>query len=105
MGTVNAPDQAPRRLSQLSVQEVVCKITQGGKLLPGESLTPYPTPSEPLLKPRPTGLTLSRPEGSVVQGPLVPTWGVPTAEIPKRVMGLGIGEEGTGPTGNIAQCV
>lgn len=94
-----------RRLSQLSVPEVVCKITQGCKLLPGESLTPHPTPSEPLLKPRPTGLTLSRPKGSAVQDLLVPTWGVPIAELPKRVMGLGIGEEGAGPTGNITQCV
>lgn len=105
MGTASDPDQAPRWLSQLNVPEFVCKITPGGKLLPGASLTSCRTPSEPLLKSRPTGLTLSRPQGPAVQSPLVPTWGVPTAEIPKGVMALGTGEEVAGPTGNIAHSV
>lgn len=88
-----------------NVPEFVCKITHGGKLLPGASLAPYPTPREPLLKSRPTGLTLSRSKGSAVQSPLVPAWGVPIAEIPQRVMDPGIGEEGAGPTGDIPHSV
>lgn len=68
----------------------------------GHPWLPTPLP----VKSRPTGLTLSRPKGSAVQSPLVPTWGVPIAEIPQRVMDLGIGEEGAGPTGDHpSQCV
>lgn len=98
MGTVRDPDQTPRWLSQLNVPGFVCKITHGGKLLPGAPLTPYPAPSEPVLKSRPAGLTLPRTKGSAVQSPLVPPGECPQQRS-LRATDPGVGEEGAGPLG------